>query len=81
MWTDSPKLGHLSPNLPFDTLFDRLTRYANFTPLANVTGAPAISLPMALTPENLPVSVQFMGRHGHDRTLLEIAFGLEADNP
>lgn len=77
----TPKLGHLSPNVPFDTLFDRLTRYANFTPLANVTGAPAISLPMALTPENLPVSVQFMGRHGDDRTLLEIAFGLEADNP
>tara|TARA_R110001592_G_scaffold3568_4_gene20530 strand:- start:4290 stop:4400 length:111 start_codon:yes stop_codon:yes gene_type:complete len=36
---------------------------------------------MALTSENLPVSVQFMGRHGDDRTLLEIAFGLEADNP
>lgn len=77
----TPELGHLSPNVPFDTLFDRLSRYANFTPLANVTGAPAISLPMALTPENLPVSVQFMARHGDERTLLEIAFGLEADNP
>ncbi|WP_417515198.1 amidase [Marinobacter sp.] len=77
----TPRLGHLSPNLPFDTLFDRLTCYVNFTPLANVTGAPAISLPAALTSENLPVSVQFMGRHGDDRTLLEVAFGLEADNP
>ncbi|MDO6440956.1 amidase [Marinobacter sp. 2_MG-2023] len=77
----TPRLGHLSPNVPFDTLFDRLTRYANFTPLANVTGAPAISLPAARSPENLPVSVQIMGRHGEDRTLLEIAFGLEADHP
>lgn len=76
----TPKLGYLSPNVPFDTLFDRQTRYANFTPLANVTGAPALSIPMALTPQNLPVSVQLMGRHGDERTLLEIAFGLEADN-
>jgi len=75
----TPKLGHLSPNVPFDTLFDRLTRYANFTPLANVTGAPAISLPMALTPENLPVSVQLMGKHGDERTLLQLAFALESE--
>lgn len=77
----TPKLGHLSPEVPFEMLFDRLTRYANFTPLANVTGAPALSLPMAQTPENLPVSVQIMGRHGDERTLLEIAYALEADNP
>ena len=77
----TPKLGHLSPEVPFDTLFDRLTRYANFTPLANVTGAPALSLPINLTPENLPVSVQLMGCHGDERTLLEIAYALEADNP
>ncbi|WP_144822967.1 amidase [Marinobacter piscensis] len=77
----TPKIGHLSPTLPFETLFERLARYANFTPLANVTGAPAISLPMAVTPDNLPVSVQLMGRHGDERTLLEMAYELEADNP
>ncbi len=75
----TPRLGHLSPNVPFDTLFDRLTRYANFTPLANVTGTPAISVPMALTPENLPVSVQLMGKHGDERTLLQLAFALESE--
>lgn len=74
----TPKLGHLSPEVPFDTLFDRLTRYANFTPLANVTGTPAISIPMAQTPNNLPVSVQLMGKHGDERTLLELAFSLES---
>ncbi|MBQ0832912.1 amidase [Marinobacter sp.] len=75
----TPKLGHLNPSVPFDILFDRLTRYANFTPLANVTGAPALSLPMALTPENLPVSVQLMGKHGDERTLLQLAFALESE--
>ncbi|WP_100639877.1 amidase [Marinobacter salexigens] len=75
----TPKLGHLSAKVPFDTLFDRLTQYANFTPLANVTGTPAISVPMALTPENLPVSVHLMGKYGDERTLLDLAFGLETE--
>src|SRR5690554_7900149 len=67
----TPPLGHLSPTVPFDLLFERLNSYVNFTPLANATGAPAISVPMALTEHNLPVSVQFMARHEDERTLLE----------
>ncbi len=42
----TPPLGHLNPNVPFDTLFERLMQYVNFTPLANATGAPAISVPV-----------------------------------
>ena len=77
----TPKLGHLSPTVPFDTLFERLTRYAAFTPLANATGAPAISLPMARTADNLPISVQFMAPHGGEATLLDIAYTLEEEAP
>jgi len=77
----TPPLGHLSPDVPFDTLFERLTRYVNFTPLANATGAPAISLPAALTENNLPVSVQLMGKQGGEATLLQLAFALEAAQP
>lgn len=77
----TPEIGYLSPTLPFDTLFDRLTRYVGFTPLANATGAPAIALPAALTDNNLPIAVQFMARHGDERTLLDIAFTLEAEAP
>ena len=36
---------------------------------------------MALTEHNLPVSVQFMARHGDERTLLELAYLLEAEQP
>ncbi|MCD1648606.1 amidase [Marinobacter adhaerens] len=77
----TPTLGHLSPDVPFETLFERLRHYVSFTPLANATGAPAISIPMGHTPDQLPVSVQFMGRHGDERTLLEIAYTLEANHP
>lgn len=48
----TPTLGHLSPDVPFDTLFGRLRQYVSFTPLANATGAPAISIPMAHTLRN-----------------------------
>jgi amidase len=77
----TPPLGHLNPGVPFDTLFERLTRYVSFTPLANATGAPAIALPMGESSQHLPISVQFMGRHGDERTLLEIAYALEANHP
>ncbi|MDX1754576.1 MAG: amidase [Marinobacter sp.] len=77
----TPRLGHLSPLAPFDTLFERLTYYVGFTPLANATGAPAIALPMAMTNEGLPVAVQLMAPYGQDRTLLELAFALEEAAP
>ncbi|SDX20869.1 amidase [Marinobacter mobilis] len=77
----TPELGHLSPDQPFDTLFERLNRYVGFTPLANVTGAPAIALPMGMTTDHLPVAVQLMAATGQDRTLLELAFALEEAAP
>lgn len=77
----TPLLGHLSPTLPFDTLFERLLKYVSFTPLANATGAPAISLPLGMTNTHLPIGVQLMGQHGGERSLLDLAFSLEAETP
>jgi amidase len=74
----TPRLGHLDPNQPFDELLERLVRYAAFTPLANATGGPAISLPASRTDRGLPVAVQLMGNIGDERTLLELAYELEA---
>jgi amidase len=77
----TPKLGHLSPRLPFDVLFPRLVDYVAFTPLNNATGTPAIAVPMGATAEGLPIGVHLMARHGHERTLLELAFELEVAAP
>lgn len=77
----TPPIGHLSPSVPFDTLFDRLLKYVSFTPLANATGAPAIALPLGMTSTHLPIGVQLMGQHGGERTLLDLAFSLEAESP
>lgn len=77
----TPRIGFLSPTLPFDELLGRLERYVAFTPLANATGTPAISLPAARTNEGLPIAIQLAGRHGDERTLLELAFELEQVQP
>jgi amidase len=76
-----PKLGYLSPNQSFESLFERLRRYVAFTPLNNTAGSPAISLPMGSSPEGLPIGVQLMAAHGAERTLLELSFELEGAQP
>lgn len=77
----TPEIGYLSPNLPFETLMDRLERYVSFTPLNNAAGSPAISLPLGVSSNDLPIGVQFSAAHGAERTLLEIAFELEQARP
>lgn len=72
-----PPLGYLSPEVHFDTLFERLRNYVGFTPLANVSGAPAISLPLALSRERLPIGLQFMANLGREDLLISLAYELE----
>lgn len=76
-----PELGYLSPTQPFETLIDRLIKYASFTPANNASGSPAISLPLGVSAEGLPVGVQLAAVQGGERTLLELAFELEAARP
>lgn len=52
--------------------------YSPFTPLANVTGQPALSLPGAWSSQGLPIGVQLIGRFGADALLLGLAAQLEA---
>lgn len=77
----TPELGYLSPTIAFEELMERLIRYAAFTPLANATGGPAISLPTSHTKNGLPVAVQLFANHGDERTLLELAYALESARP
>lgn len=51
------------------------------TMVANLTGIPAMSLPLHRTENELPVGVQFLGRYGDERTLLELAAQLERTKP
>lgn len=51
--------------------------YSAFTPWANLTGAPAVSLPVATTATSLPVGVQLVGAVGRDELLLSLSADLE----
>lgn len=77
----APLLGHLAPNQPFETAFARLRAWAQFTPLYNAAGAPAISLPLARSSAGLPIGVQLASVPGRDRTLLELSLALEEARP
>jgi len=52
-----------------------------FTIIANITGQPAMSVPLHWTEDGLPCGVQFIGRLGEDANLLRIAAQLEKVQP
>lgn len=77
----TPEIGYLDPGGDFDEIFDRLIRYVAFTPANNTSGAPGISLPLAQTSTGLPLGMHFSTDLGDERTLLELAYELEAAQP
>ncbi|GAB7550102.1 amidase [Cupriavidus sp. 8B] len=59
---------------------DKVFDYCPFTPLFNVTGTPAISLPLGMSGE-LPLGVQFAAPMCDEATLLQVAAALEEALP
>jgi amidase len=75
------KLGEQAPTVPFDTLLERIVAYSSFTPAYNAIGAPAMSVPLFMSADGLPIGSQFGARRGDERTLLELAYELEEAQP
>jgi amidase len=78
---EPPRIGHLDPTADYDQIIDRLVDWVAFTPLQNVTGDPAISLPLGQSASGLPIGMMFSAQLGHDATLLELAYELEVASP
>ena len=57
--------------------FAQQVQYTPFTSFLNVSGLPAITLPIAMTDSGLPMGVQFIGRPGGESVLLAIGAQLE----
>ncbi|MCF8462027.1 MAG: amidase [Flavobacteriales bacterium] len=77
-----PAIGYLSMTLPYETLFERIQKWACFTPYHNATGGPSISLPVQhYLDDDLPMGMLLSANLGQEAMLLDIAYQLEAAQP
>lgn len=60
-----------------DEIFDVIP----YTPLFNITGQPAMSVPLYWNSADLPIGVHFVGRYGDEATLFRLAGQLEMVRP
>ncbi len=52
-----------------------------FTSVCNAAGVPAMSVPLAWTPDGLPIGLHFVGRFGSEEMLFSLAAQLEQAHP
>ncbi|WP_020481680.1 amidase [Methylomonas sp. MK1] len=67
----------LFSNCLLDAIITKAVQQTPFTQLANITGQPAMSLPLYWSDDGLPHGVQFMAATGNDRLLFQLAAQLE----
>jgi amidase len=76
-----PRIGHFDITLSYPEIAQRAVAFASYTGMQNVTGSPAISLPLATASTGLPLGIHFGAAYGQDKLLLELAYQLEAAKP
>ena len=59
----------------------KVREHVSYTQPFNISGQPAISLPLHWTADDLPVGIQFAAALGRDDMLLQLAFQLEEAMP
>lgn len=80
--TNSPKpLGYLSPELERQILIQRTEDYAGYTPIHNIAGMCAMSVPLSTNGAGMPLGSHFAAKPGAEKTLFDLAYQLETALP
>lgn len=77
----TPELGLLSLNQPWDSYAHNAMGSASFTVLANVSGQPALSLPVGMSDNGMPIGMMFTAPLGGEDVLLRMGAQLEQQRP
>jgi Asp-tRNA(Asn)/Glu-tRNA(Gln) amidotransferase A subunit family amidase len=64
-----------------DEYWRRVFALSPFTVWFNITGQPALMLPLGQTASGLPLAVQLVGRYGDEATLFRLGAQLETERP
>ena len=75
------KLGVLRLDQPFESYAREAMNSSAFTSLFNISGHPAMSVPLHWTVDNIPVGSQFVAPFGGEGRLLRLAAQLEQTLP
>lgn len=82
MGTTPPRIGHIDPvRLSPREVGKRQARVFPFTPPCNFSGQPAISLPLEMSQDGLPIGMQFAARYADEATLFRLGAQLERARP
>ena len=76
-----PKIGELSLNQPYDSFVKNVLKASPITALFNMTGLPAMSVPLHWNNGGLPIGVQFAAPFGAEAELIALASQLERVAP
>jgi Asp-tRNA(Asn)/Glu-tRNA(Gln) amidotransferase A subunit family amidase len=77
----APKLGAMSLDQPYEDFVKVAMTASPFTAMFNMSGHPAMSVPLHWNAAGMPIGAQFAGRFGAEATLLALAAQLEQAAP
>ncbi len=75
------QLGWMSPLLPREELIARTEQAVCYTPVHNIAGCPAMSVPLHWSADGVPIGSHFAAAPGREDLLLGLAYQLEQAQP
>jgi len=82
MATPVPEIGWINTMGSDDDAYrERIFKTIAFTSLFNATGNPAMSVPLTMDSNQLPLGIQFAGRYADETSLFQLAGQLERSTP